>query len=104
MLNDSALSREGDTPYLPFHKESPLKSGYESSGNPHGRLTNDSTGRMGRLGPNRSGLQFRPYNALADSLTSCFARESSLTRTSLFSMGTSLAPTPHNHIKNSLNS
>ena len=68
---------------------------------PAGDSLKDSIGWAGRLGPNRSGLQFRPYNALADSLTSCFARESSLTRASLFSMGTSLAPTPHNQIKNS---
>ena len=67
MLNHSALPRESDTPYLPFHKESPLKSGYESSGYPHGRLTKRFHGKDGEAGPNRSGLQFRPYNALADS-------------------------------------
>ena len=68
MLNHSALSRDNGPLIFPSTRNPlALKSGYESSGDPHGRLTKDSTGRMGRLGPNRSGLQCRPWKRLADS-------------------------------------
>ena len=58
---------------------------------------------MGRLGPNRSGLQFRPYNALGR-LIDILLCEGEFTHENFTCspMGTSLAPTPHSTmIKNS---
>ena len=76
MLNDSALPRESDTPYLSDQKESPLRSGYESSGVPRGRLTK----RFRRVGgeADRIGAAYSsdPITRWRTHLISRFARES----------------------------
>ena len=68
MLNHSALPRESDTPYLSVQKESPLRLGYESSGDPCGRLTKRfPSGGQGGLDRIGAAYSSDPITRLADS-------------------------------------
>ena len=68
----------------------PLRSGYESSGDPRGRLTKRFPRAGGEPGLNRSGLKLRPWlNTAADS-DSCSVREVVPRKESFLPGGTSL--------------
>ena len=76
MLNHSALSRDNGPLIFRPEEESPLRVGYETSGDPCGRLTKRFPWMGGEPGPNRCGLQHRPYTRLADSSDIPLCRES----------------------------